>query len=894
MSRDFRARFRALLLRPAVEDEVESEIAAHLELLTKRYEERGMSPEQARRAALQRFGDPAGTGSVCREIAGKRNRELRLVQWCAEFALDVGQAFRQMFRQKGFTAVAAGTLALGIAAVTTVFSFLEAVVLRPLPFSEPDRVVRVLSQERETPGNTSTGAFGAWLERSRSFEAMTAVVDEGVTLQDGQGATRLNGLTASAGFFRVFGLQPALGRFFAPEEDRPGGERLAVLSHRLWTSRFGSQPEMVGRRIVLNAEGYTVIGVMPESFETAMPGPDVWMPLRLTDSQLHHFGGNYLRVYARLRTGVRREAADAEMVALSRQIDERFAGSPEPMSAQVVAFSESFSGKYRGRLFILFGAVGLVLLIACSNVGNLLLARGAARSREMSVRAALGAGRGRLIRQMLTESLLLAVFASALGLFLAGEAIRVLIAVSPSDLPRLREVGLNGATAAFAMLAGVGSSLLFGMAPAWRAAKADIQEALQQGSRTTAGGGNDRMGSLLIAAEVALSLVLLAGAAQLIQGAVRLARTPAGYEASGVLAAQLALPAASYGTPERITGAYGRVLEQVRAVPRVETAALGSRVPLEGPSLGGQFVREGQTLSPATAIRARMSLASPGYFRALRVPLVAGRDLEPRDTAGSVRVTVVNETFARRLARDGRVLGARIQADIQDFAGADGRQPGIEVVGVVRDFRDGAPWEETEPTLFLPLTQVPSGPWEWLGRGLYVVARTAGRPEDLVRVIRGAVAAVDPSLPLYEAHTMEFLMARTTAAIRLNLILFTGLGLAGMVLAAIGIYGVVSHFVARQTREIGVRLALGASIRSVLRLVIGRGMRPVAAGAAVGCVLSVALSRLLVSQLAEVTPNDANAMVAAVAGFGAVAFLACYLPARRASRVDPGVALRDL
>jgi putative ABC transport system permease protein len=891
---DFRKRFRSFLSKPPVEDEVESEISLHLELLTRRYLDRGLNPEQARAMALNRFGDPAGTRAECREIAVKRDREISFLQWLAEFWLDSKQALHQMARQKSFTLAAIGTIALGLAATTTVFSFLDAVVLRPLPLPEPGRVMRIVSTGQGAAQSTSTGAFGAWLESSHSFEALTATAGEGYTLVDADGATRFNGATVTSGFFAVFGRQLVLGRPFSQVESQPGGPRLAVISHRLWSSRFRSDPAILGRIVNLNAAGYTVIGVMPESFGTVLPEPDILTPLRLTPGQLNHFGGSYLRVFARLKPGVTVMAANAEMVALSRQIDEKYAGSREANSARVVPFSQEFSGKYRGRLFVLFGAVGLVLLIACSNVANLLLAKGATRERELAVRAALGAGRGRLIRQMLTESLLLALCASLLGLLLAREALQVLVAFSPADLPRLKDVSINGPTTTFALLLGVLSSLLFGAVPALRAAKTDLLVSLQNGSRGATSGGPDRLRGLLIAAEVTLSLVLLAGAAQLIGGAIRLAQTPIGYDAAGVIAAQMALPETGYREPVKIAATYGRILEQVRLLPGVESAALGSRVPLEGPSLGGQFVRAGQTLNPTTALRSRMNLTSPGYFRTLRIPLASGRDFGPQDTESSPRVMLINQTLARRIARDGAVLGAKLQPDISDFRGPDGKPASIEVIGVVRDFRDGAPWEEPEPTLYIPLTQTPAGPWEWLGRELFVVARTTGKPDALVPGLRSALAGVDPTLPLFEAHTMQYRVDRSMAATRLNTALFTGLGFIGLVLAAVGIYGVVSHFVVQQTREIGVRLALGASVESVLKLVIGRGMRPVAAGMVAGILAAIALSRLLESQLSGVIPNDNMAIAVAVPGFFVIAFLACYFPAQRASAVDPVVALRDL
>jgi putative ABC transport system permease protein len=892
---DFRKRFRTFLSKPPVEDEVESEISLHLELLTRRYLDQGLTPQQARAKALNRFGDVVGTRDECRQIAVKRDREMSFLQWLAEFRLDAKQAVHQMFRQKSFTLAAISTIALGLAATTVAFSFLHAVVLKPLPIPQPDRVMRVLTVENGEPGTTSTGAFGGWVQRTRSFEALAAVAGEGYTLVDGQGATRLNGATVTSGFFAVFGHRLPLGRFFSEEESKPGGPRLAMISNRLWTSRFQSDPAMVGRIINLNADGYTVIGVLPEAFETLMPGQDILMPLRLTPRDLHHFGGSYLRVFGRLKPGVSVEAANAEMVAVSRQLDERFAGSRAANSARVTPFSEEFSGKYKGRLFILFGAVGLVLLIACSNVANLLLAKGATRERELAVRAALGAGRGRLVRQLLTESLMLALGASLLGLVLAREALLVLVAVSPADLPRLNEVSLDGPTTAFALVLGVLSSLVFGAVPALRAAGVDILMALQNGNRSsTAGGSADRMRGVLIAAEVSLSLVLLAGAAQLIGGAIRLSQTSVGYEPAGVIAAQMALPATGYRQATKIANTYGQILRNVKALPGVQMAALGSRVPLEGPSLGGQFVREGQTLNPANALRSRMNLVSPGYFRTLRIPLSSGRDFDEHDTETSPRVMLINQTLARRMARDGAVLGARLQPDISDFRRPDGVMPGIEVIGVVSDFRDGAPWEDPEPTLYLPITQTPAGPWEWLGRELFVVARTPGRAEDLVTGLRSALAAVDPLLPVFEAHTVQYRLDKTTAAIRLNTIVFTGLGFIGLVLAAMGIYGVVSHFVAQQTREIGVRLALGASVASVLKLVIGRGMKPVAAGILAGILAAAALSRLIESHLPGVIPNDNIAIALAVPGFSLIAFLACYIPAQRASAVDPVVALREL
>ena len=880
------------LWRASVEEEVDAELAFHLEMTTRDLVAGGMTPEAARAEALRRFGDAAAVEAQCRRFGRERDRQRSRAEYFGELRQDAAFAIRQLGRARSFAAVAVGTLALGIGATAAVFGALHAVVLRPLPFADPERVVVVQPTQRGVlAGAASNAEFSAMREQTRAFEAVAAVVAQaGFTLAGvGGDATPevIGGSIASGDFFRVFGVTPALGRGFVETDDQPGAPRVVVLSDRLWRRKLGGDRAVLGTTLQLNGQPHEVIGVMPPSFDLTGQSDELWTPFRLSREELDNPSGRYLQIVARLRPGVTRAQASAAADAAERGLAARKPQMGKVVGAYVVGYAEKLVGDSAGRLLVLLGAVGFVLLIACVNVANLLLARGTVRAKELAVRAAVGAGRGRLVRQLLAESLVLALLGALLGVGLAHFLVRGLVAIAPQGVPRLEQARVDGAVLAFTLGVAVLCSLLVGLLPALRSAGAALQAALQtRGALINHGPTGGMIRQLLVAAEVALAMTLLTGAGLLIRTAWHVRQVDPGFEPSHVLSARLILPAGRYADAPAIVRAYREINDAVAAVPGVRSASLAVAVPLSGSSVHSSFVVEGQPTAPGERPTAALNIVSPGYFATLGIPFLDGRDVLPTDDASSPDVVVVSQSLARRHWPGERAVGKRI-----NLFGSPETPRWVEVVGVVGDLHGASLTETAEPTLYIPFAQLEIRMWGAMQRSLVIVARTAPEPATLVPAIRRAVMTVDPSLPLADQNTLEELLAGSLATARFNTQLLTTLGLIALLLASVGVYGVVAYFVSQRTQEIGLRMALGATPAQVWRLVVRRGLAPIVWGVGAGALMSLATARLLQGQLYGVESKDPVTLVGVALLLLLVSVLATYVPARRAMRVAPAVAL---
>ena len=882
----WRRSFRLHLRKGTVEQDVNDEIAFHLDQAARELMADGMEPHAAREEARRRFGDEERIRRTCREIGRQRQRGRRRTEVFSELGQDALFAVRQLRRTPAFTLIAVLTLALGIGATTAIFSLLHAVVLRPLPFDHPERIVHLWMVHEGQDRSMSAGNFVAYREGARSFEHLAALRYASFNLTGDGAPERIVGARVTAGYFEAFSARPLLGRVISTAEDSPGRDRVVVLSHRLWRERFGGDPRMIGRDVRLNGLVHTVIGVMPAAFDLRATDARLWVPLALTPEQTTNYGDSYLRLMGRLRPGVSPAAAQAEVAALAKRLETVDARANLGKGARIELFLDNLLGAYRRRLLILLGAVACVLLIACVNVANLLLARGAARSREIAIRAALGAGRGRIVRQLLTESLVLRLGGAVAGAGLAHLGLRGLVAISPAGVPRLQEAGIDTLALAFALGLGLVASLLAGLVPALRTARPDLQTMLKEGGRSVGTGSpRDRVRTGLLVAEVALALMLLAGAGLLIRSALQLQQVELGFDPTGVMTAQLSLPRADYPEADKAVAAVQGVVTEVGQIAGVESAAAVSIIPLTRNDTSSTLEIEGHPRPVEQRISSSTRVISPGYFRTMRIPILKGRDFTAADRQGASGVVAVSPALARLAWPGEDPIGKRLAWSVDSETGPDWKQ----VVALVGNVRQRDVMEDMRPTLYIPLPQ--ANLWGEGDIEMAVVARTAHDPSGLAGPVRQAVLGVDPRLPVFAVATLDEIRAAAVATTRFNMLLLTALGIIGLVLAAVGIYGVISWFVNQRTQEIGLRMALGATEGRVLALVAWQAMRPVIVGLAVGLAGALAATRALASLLFGVTASDPATFAGVLVVLAAAALLASWLPARRASRVEPTRAL---
>jgi len=792
-------------------------------------------------------------------------------------------------------ALAVVALALGIGANTAIFSVVNAVLLRALPVAEADQLVIAYEAFAARGAGRSSVApsnFLAWRSGNQVFEEMSAFVTGSLTLTGGGAPELLDGARVSASLFPLLRVSAQLGRGFLPEEERLGRDRVAILGHRLWQRRFNAARDVIGQTVVLDGQPHTIVGVMPEEVSFPSHLTEIWTPAALDpQTGLNGMSGRVLSVIARLKPGVSLEAARAAMTVMAHRLGQENPGFNAGLGVTLVPLKEVVVAGYRPTLLVLWGAVGFLLLITCANVANLLLARGVARHKELAVRAALGASRGRIARQLLAESVLLALLGAGLGLLLALWGVDALVRLSPGQIPRAREISIDGRVLWFTLATALLTGVAFGLIPALQCSRTELTTALKESSRNmTAGFGRHRARGLLVVTEVALSLVLLVGAGLMIKSFWRLQATDPGFDPERVLTFRLSLPESRYPEPQRVTAFYEDLLGRLGRLPGVATAGATHALPVSG--MGGErplLIAGAPRPEPGKEPTAQYRLVSPGYFRAMGIPLVQGRDFGEQDRGPAPGVVIINQALARRFWPAGDALGKRISL---------GGYPDLwgEVVGVVGDVRHWGQASEAPPEMYWDFSQ------GWLGRSptllrlrrsLTVVARSSADVRGHAGEVRREVAAIDPELPLSSVETMEERLGASLAGPRLSTLLIGIFAAVALALAAVGVYGVMSYAVTERTHEIGVRMALGARRSDVIKMVVGQGLRLALAGVAVGLAAALAVTRVLTRLLFEVGATDPATFASIAALVVGVAALASYLPARRATRVDPMVALRS-
>jgi putative ABC transport system permease protein len=796
---------------------------------------------------------------------------------------DIRYGIRSLGKHPGFTAIAVITLALGIGANTAIFSVVNAVLLRPLPFDDPERIVWVWDTQPQL--STTPAAlpdFIDWKEQNRSFEHLAAYQSGNMFLDagDGSSATRVGLVTPE--MFSVFHVSPILGRTFSAEETQPERFRVAVLSHSMWQNRFGSDPNVSGRTIELSGAAYTIIGVMPAGFSYP-DRAEIWRPLVIDPAKLDR-GPHYLHVVGRLKPGVTLTQAQADMSTIAARLSQQYREKNAGHGVKLEPLTNVVVGDIGLALYVLLGAVGFVLLIACANLANLMLARVGARQKEIAVRTALGASRLRIVRQLLTESIMLAIGGGVVGLLLAIWAVSWVVSLSADTIPRVHEISVDPRMAGFTLLVSVVTGVLFGLAPAIQVSRPDLTDALKESGRGTAGHRRNRLRSALVVSEVALSLVLLVGAGLMIRSFAKLNQVDPGFKPAQVMTLGVTLLRSKYPEDEQVAQLYSQIFERAANAPGVLSAGAISDLPLTGSNISDSFTIEGR---PPIAKEAEPSteyhVVTPRYFESMGIPLLSGRDVAPTDTRQSPNVVVINDVFARRHFAGENPLGHRLRLQGQE------RDP-LLIVGVVSNVRNIGLDEQPTPEAYVPFLQDPLFPT--YQRSMTIVARTKSDPGAIAGTLRAALPSVDKSLPVYALKPMTEHLRDSLARRRFNLILlsiFSGVALA---LAAVGIYGVISYGVTQRTHEMGIRMALGAQPRDVLKLVVRQAMMLALAGVGIGLLASWALTRLMKGLLFGVSVTDPMTFVAIALLMTLIALLACLIPARRATKVDPLVALR--
>jgi predicted permease len=867
-------------------DELEEEMRFHQEQAERELVAGGLTPEAARYRAMQQFGNATRVKEKSHEEVGFSFESL--VQ-------DVRYALRQLGMNPGFTAVITLTLALSIGANSAIFSVIEGVLLKPLPYPKAEQIVRLFLTSPEYPKfPLNPFDFLDFRARNKSFESMAAFTRGDLQLSGAGEPVELSGIGITSGYFRVLGLRPRLGHEFDWNAEIPGNGQQVILSDRIWRTRFDAAPDIVGRRITLNMQPYTVIGVMPPGTEHpgsdyhALPygeSVDVWWPFEFAGSSDQR-GSHYIEGIARLRSGVEPAEANAEMNAMMAELGREH---PADLGWQVLVIPlyREIVGAERSMLLVLLGAVGMVLLIACANAANLLLARASARQREVAVRLALGAPRRRLMRQLLTESLLISLLGGGLGAVLAELGVKALVTLLPAGFPRAHEIHVNALVFAFTGLISIFTGILFGLAPALQASRLDPRRGLYEGGRGSTGSARQqRLRGVLVVSEVSLACVLLIGAGLMLRSLLNQLNLNPGFNKDNVLTATVALPHSTYLTDAAIVRFYQRLMREIRSMPGVESAGVGSDLPWTGydENVGG-FTIEGMKPPPHQEFHARYHFASEEYFRSLGIPLSEGRFFASSDTADAPSVLIINRAMAERYWGSDKVVGRRIT-----FSDTPKDKDWMTIVGVIGDVKDRPDSATAEPGFWFPFEQNPNG-FGGPG-GMTIVLRTDGAPRLLVDELRDQVKQLDPTLALANIRLMDQVADQSIATPRLAFLLvgmFAGLAI---VLAAIGTYGVISYSVSQRIPEFGLRLALGSPTGDVLRLVLVQAVQLAIAGAAIGVLIALALGRVLASMMYKVSASDPLTFVSVGLGVIAIAVLACYLPARRATKASPMIALR--
>lgn len=805
---------------------------------------------------------------------------------------DLRYGFRMLIKNPGFTAVAAITLALGVGANSAIFSVVNGVLLKSLPYKEPERLVRVFETNPTFPKfPVSPANFLDYREHSQVFEDFATFYRSDLQLAESDRPERLTAMQVSAGFFRLLGFEPVLGRDFQPSEEQEANSRVVVLSHHFWQSHFSSDPQIIGRSVRLNGILFTIIGVMPAGLQHiggdyhSLPhgeNVDVWWPLSL-DRVRNRRGSHYLNAVARLKAGITKEQAETEMNVIAANLEQQYPNSNKEWRIKLIPLRQEIVGEVQPMLLVVGGAVGFVLLIACVNVANLLLARTTAREKEIAVRSALGAGRRRIIRQILTESMLIALLGGVFGLLLGIWGVRGLIALSPDKLPRLQMVGIDGRMFAFTLCMALLTGVIFGLAPALNVSKANLNELLKDSSRGSTGGlRHRRLRGMLVIAEVSLAFVLLTGAGLLMRSFIYLQRVDPGFNPERVMTASLDMSYERYKDRSEMSRFFERLLERVQALPGVRSAGATTDLPWTGYDENTSFIIEGRTYPEGSEPHARYHSVTPDYFRTISVPLKAGRFLNEKDDAAAAKVLLINESMARRYWPDEGAIGKRIS-----FRSNPSEKDWTTVVGVVGDVKDTPSAAVAEPAFYWPLGQ---NIWQ---SEVFLAIRADIDPLALVEPVRREVLALDKDLAIADVNNLEQIAGAAVNGPRFALLLIGIFAVVALILAVVGIYGVISYSVGQRSHEIGVRMALGAQQSDVLKLVIRQGVILILIGVAIGATSSLALTRVMGSFLFGVSATDPPTFAIISLLLGGVALAACYIPARRAMKVDPMIALRS-
>jgi putative ABC transport system permease protein len=870
-----------------IRGDLEDELDFHIESRVRDYVAAGMEPNQARALAHERFGNREQVRRSCELIDQRYEKQRSRADMWGAFRQDLRYAGRNLGRNPGFTAVAVLTLILGIGANSAIFSVVNGVLLRPLPYRESDRLVRLFTAFHgagEDRYSVSQPEFMDYKGLTALFENTAAYTGAGLTLTGDGEPQRIRAMAITRDFFPVLGIAAARGRTFEGEDGRQGVEPVVLVTHEFWQSRLGADPAVVGRSLTLNGVNRRVIGILPPGH--MIDGALAFIPLFINPDSLTGRASNYLSVVARLKPGVTIEQTQQALNVLTDRLNREYPTIyPTAMGhgATVVAMRDEMVGDIRPALLLLQGAVGLVLLIACVNVANLLLARGEARQREIAVRLALGASRKRVVFQLLTESGLLALLGAAGGVLLAWWGTKALLATNPEAIPRVEEIRIDTRVALATLGCGLLASLIFGLTPAIRLTRPDLNSSLRDGSRGGSESGHrQRLGRTLVAAEVALAMVVVIGAALLIRSFWTLRNVDPGFRPDRLLAVDLSLPQARYND-QAATDFYRRAVERMAALPGVQIAAASSDLPPISSGQNWDVEVEGRTLAPGeAAVSPNVRSVTRDYFKALSIPLVRGRLFGTEDNGGSLPVAVINETTARELFPRGDPVGQRIRYS--------SKLPWITVIGVVGDVRSMGLRELPPLEVYLLHEQLPVTTHS-SGRSMYLVMRTGNEPLTLATAARGAVRELDPLLAITAIRTVDEMMDSSVASERFTMLLLGGFGAVALALAAIGVYGVMAYAVKRRTREIGIRMALGARPADVIRLVVGQGMRLAVVGVAFGAASALLVSRLMAGLLYGISPTDPLSFVAITLLLAGVALVASWLPARRAVLTRPTEAL---
>ena len=865
---------RNLSQKKAVDRDLSDEVGSYVELLTQKNRSRGMNEEEARRAALLQSG---GVEQLKEQVRNER----------AGFSLDtlfqdIRYGLRSLRKKPGFTLTAVVALGLGIGANTAIFSVINAVLLRSLDYPNPDRIVMLWEKNaaRNSLRNfVSPANFQNWQKQSTSFEQIAAAWDSRATIS-GEGAEPedVQAQRVTWTFFPALGVQPLIGRGFAADEDRPGGDLVIVLSHQLWRSRFGGNPAIVGQQATVSGRLYTVIGVMPAGFHFLNAEVQAWLPLAIDPVIDYRKSGRFLRTFGRLKSGVTIQQAQAEMSGIAGQLAQEFPEYNRGWDVNVLPIHEQVVGDIRPVLLVLVAAVAFVLLIACANVANLLLARAAARHKELALRAALGASRFRLVRQMLTESVLLSLIGGVFGVFLAYWGVRIVVAFGPNNIPRLREVGIDPRVLAFTFGVSIITGILFGLLPALQASRPGLNDALKEGARGSTGRRARVFRNVFVVAEVSLALVLLIGASLMMRSFFHLHQVKPGFISENVLTMRVQLPMAKYPEAPQRANFFKEARDRIATLPGVQSVGAINFLPLNGPASNTIFNIDGRPelpneQAPGTEVR----VVTPNYFNAMGIPLIRGRAFDERDDADS-RVLVINDTLARRFFPNEDPIGKRLTISWNP-------KVSDEIIGVVGDIRESALEAEAHAAIYWPH---PREAYQFMN----LIVRTAGDPRQIASAAQKEIRAIDPDQPVADVWTMSEVVSRSMARPRFNTLLLATFAGIALILASVGIYGVMNYSATQRTQEIGIRMALGAKPFDILRLVVGHGMKLTGAGVLLGVIASLALTRVMSNLLFGITATDLSTFFGVSAALTLVALVANYIPARRATRVNPVVALR--